>query len=170
MIGEEPVASHRVLVSGAAATDSLVAEAERVVPLALDRLLATGLAPARCEVSIALVTDEAIRDLNVRYRSKDSATDVLSFSQLDGDTSVPETWPLDVPFPIGDIVISIPRMTEQASEFGHSEAREFGFLLVHGLLHLLGFDHETSAEAARMREREEDVLATAGLVRDIDAD
>jgi probable rRNA maturation factor len=166
MTDKAPLAPHRVLVSGIAATTAWVDEAERLLPMAIDSLIAAGLAPSSCEVSVTLIGNEEIRELNRKYRGKDAATDVLSFSQLEVDGAIPQTWPAGVPFPIGDIVISIPRMAEQASEYGHSEAREFGFLLVHGLLHLVGFDHETPDEAADMHQREEEVLAAAGLTRD----
>ncbi|MDB5075861.1 MAG: hypothetical protein JWO42_2040 [Chloroflexi bacterium] len=157
---------HFVLVGGSDATDVLAAEAERIVPPALDALVARGIAPSTTEVSITLVDDAQIRQLNNQFRGKDSATDVLSFSQLEGEQSARDLLPAGVPVPLGDIVINVPRMREQAVEYGHSEAREFGYLLVHGLLHLLGFDHEAPEDAAAMRAAEEDVLAAAGLTRD----
>ena len=166
MSGEGAITRHTVLVSGSEATEIWIAEAERIVPPAVDRLVLAGLAPQACEISVMLVSDAEIRDLNRRYRGKDMATDVLSFPQLEGDIPDAVAWPEGVSYPIGDIVISLPRTIEQAAEFGHSQAREFGFLLVHGLLHLLGFDHESPAEASAMREREEDLLAAAGLTRD----
>ncbi|MDB5056678.1 MAG: hypothetical protein JWO59_150 [Chloroflexi bacterium] len=157
---------HFVLVGGSDATDVLAAEAERIVPPALDALVARGIAPNTTEVSITLVDDAQIRQLNNQFRGKDSATDVLSFSQLEGEQSAGDLLPAGVPVPLGDIVISVPRMRDQAVEYGHSEAREFGYLLVHGLLHLLGFDHAAPEDAAAMRAAEEDVLAAAGLTRD----
>jgi probable rRNA maturation factor len=158
--------AHVILVGGAGATYSLSAEAERVLPLALDRLVSMGMAPGVCEVSVTLVDDESIRELNRHYRGKDVATDVLSFSQLDGDRLSLGDMPEGSPVPIGDIVISMPRVAEQAVEYGHSEAREFGYLMVHGLLHLVGFDHETPEDAITMRAAEEDVLAAADLTRE----
>jgi rRNA maturation RNase YbeY len=158
--------AHLILVGGASATCILSAEAERVLPLALDRLVAMGMAPGVCEVSVTLVDDESIRELNRHYRGRDVATDVLSFSQLDGDRLSLCDMPEGSPVPIGDIVISIPRAAEQAVEYGHSEAREFGYLMVHGLLHLVGFDHVTPEDAIKMRAAEEDVLAAADLRRE----
>jgi probable rRNA maturation factor len=170
MTGPDMSPMHLVLVGGSDATDVLTAEAERIVPLALDVLVARGLAPSTTEVSISLVDDAQIRQLNHQFRGKDSATDVLSFSQLEGDGSAGDNLPAGVPVPLGDIVVSVPRMQEQAVEYGHSVAREFGYLLVHGLLHLLGFDHETPEDAAAMRAAEEDVLAAAGLTRDAESE
>ena len=169
MSGDGAISPHSVLLSGSEATETWIAEAERIVPPAVDRLVLAGLAPRVCEVSVMLVSDTEIRDLNRRYRGKDMATDVLSFPQLEGKLLEAGAWPEGVPYPIGDIVISLPRMIEQADAFGHGQAREFGFLLLHGLLHLLGFDHESPDEASAMREREEDLLAAAGLTRDAGA-
>ena len=74
--------------------------------------------------------------------------------------------PADAPLPLGDIVVSLERADAQAHEYGHARARELGFLLVHGLLHLLGYDHETPAEAATMEARQDAILHALGLHRD----
>jgi probable rRNA maturation factor len=117
------------------------------------------------EVSISFLDDEQIRQLNKEYRGRDSATDVLSFPQKkDGRHDVNPESGLEM---LGDIAISIPKVYEQAERFGHSIQREFAYLTVHSMLHLLGYDHEEGGIAAvRMREREEDVLARLGLQRD----
>jgi probable rRNA maturation factor len=117
-------------------------------------------------VSILLVDDATIAELNQQYRGLAAPTDVLSFSQLEGEGPAELEVPADFPMPLGDIVISIPRMQAQALEYGHGEARELAYLLVHGLLHLLGYDHELADDAAAMRAAEEDVLGAAGLTRD----
>jgi probable rRNA maturation factor len=154
----------QILVDGPRAEAQWVRLVERVAPLALARLAERGDAPAQAEVSVLLVDDAAIAELNRQYRGIDAPTDVLSFSQLEGpaELEVPE----DFPVPLGDIVISIPHMQTQALEYGHGEARELAYLLVHGLLHLLGYDHELADDAAAMRAAEEDVLGAAGLTRD----
>ncbi|MFO7820034.1 MAG: rRNA maturation RNase YbeY [Halanaerobacter sp.] len=105
------------------------------------------------EVSVALVDNEYIKELNNKYRSKDEATDVLSFPQEDKDL-------------LGDIIISIPRAKEQAEEYNHSLAREIGFLTVHGMFHLIGYDHHQQAEKEEMRAKEEEVLAQFDLTRE----
>lgn len=114
------------------------------------------------EVSLTFVDDEQIRVLNREYRAKDTATDVLSFPQDDEDgfRSIP-----GMPQVLGDIVISLPRAEEQAETFGHSLEREVVYLAVHGLLHLLGFDHEDEEGRAEMRAREEAVMEAIGLRR-----
>lgn len=94
-----------------------------------------------------------MRTLNRKYRSKDRTTDVLSFSFREGANSHIQ------PNILGDIVVSVPAAARQAASAGHSTVREIELLLVHGLVHLLGYDHEVSArEARRMRQREQDLL------------
>ncbi len=109
------------------------------------------------EVSVSFVNNEQIRQLNNEFRQKDTATDVLSFPLgQDGvyDRNL-ETGALQ----LGDIVISIEKAVEQARIYGHSLQREIGFLTVHSMLHLLGYDHESGGlEMVRMREKEESVL------------
>jgi probable rRNA maturation factor len=159
-------AQHIVLVSGPEATAEWTRLVGQLLPLALARLAAQGIAPARCEVSVTLVDDARIQELNRAYRGIDAPTDVLSFSQLEGAGPMLQGVPADYPVPLGDIVVSMPRMRAQAVDYGHSEARELGFLLIHGLLHLLGYDHEVPDDAQVMRAAEEDVLAAADLSRE----
>ncbi len=109
------------------------------------------------EVSLLVTNDAEIQALNRQYRGIDRPTDVLSFSQTEGQASFPR--PPGVPLHLGDIVISYDRVREQAREYGHSERRELAYLAVHGLLHLLGFDHQTEPERQRMRAAEEAALA-----------
>jgi probable rRNA maturation factor len=164
--GETEESAYLILVSGARAEAGWNELAERLALAALTSLAQRGIAPSRGELSVLLVDDREIQDYNRLYRGKDAPTDVLSFSQLEGDGEDLTLLPPDFPLPIGDIVISIPRMREQAAEYGHGEDREFGFLLVHGLLHLLGFDHQNEADLRTMQEMTEELLASAGLRRD----
>lgn len=116
------------------------------------------------EISVTIVDDEAIRELNKKHRNIDRSTDVLSFPlgvdgvyDLNNDTGAQM---------LGDIVISIEHATKQAELYGHSLDREIAFLTVHSMLHLLGYDHEPGGlELVRMREKEEAVLTQLGLVR-----
>jgi rRNA maturation RNase YbeY len=102
------------------------------------------------EVGVVFIEDEYSRELNRRYRGKDTPTDVLAFP-LSGD---PETGPEDRH--LGEVYINVDRAAAQAAEHGATLSEEIARLLVHGLLHLLGYDHEASAaEKRRMREREE---------------
>ncbi|MBR5528769.1 MAG: GTPase Era [Clostridia bacterium] len=121
-----------------------------------------------CEISVTFTDNEKIHALNNTYRSKDSATDVLSFPLFERD-ELPESPDAEYTA-IGDIVISMEKAYEQAENFGHSIYREMGFLAVHSILHLLGYDHETDAEDERyMNDTCEEVLAKIGLTRDMDA-
>ena len=116
-------------------------------------------------LSITFTDNEGIRALNNEYRHKDSATDVLSFPMYpmrDGD--VPEE---DMAAELGDIVLSLERAGEQAKEYGHSFERETAFLTVHSVLHLLGYDHETSPEEeADMFRRQREIMEILGLKRE----
>ena len=118
------------------------------------------------EVNITFVDNERIKKLNAKHRNIDKATDVLSFPMGEnGDYPVnPETN-----FKIlGDIVISVERAVAQAEEYDHSLRRELGFLTTHSMLHLLGYDHVNGGiEAAKMREREEEVMNLVGQPRDL---
>lgn len=116
------------------------------------------------EVSVTFVDDDAIQALNAQYRNIDKSTDVLSFPlgengvyDINNDTGAKL---------LGDIVISIPHAVMQAEEYGHTLQREIGFLTVHSMLHLLGYDHVNGGmESVRMREKEETVLTQLGLKR-----
>lgn len=120
------------------------------------------LAP-QTEVSVVLADDPYIRELNRDYRGKDRATDVLSFALNEGD----EPDIIDGPeeLLLGDIIISLETAERQAGEFGHSLERELAYLTVHGMLHLLGFDHEDELERQTMRLEEEKVLAALNITR-----
>ena len=115
-------------------------------------------------VSITFTDNEGIRALNREYREKDSATDVLSFPMYtmeDGDC--PEA---DMAAELGDIVLSLERADEQAKEYGHSFERELAFLVVHSMLHLLGYDHEEGkAQESEMFALQEEILSSMGLAR-----
>jgi len=119
----------------------------------------------QAEISVTFTDDENIKKLNALYRQKPTATDVLSFPMWERGAWEPE--PDSKAVTLGDIVISLERTRAQANEFGHSFERECGFLAAHGLLHLLGYDHELSQEQqALMEERAEAALAAFGLVRE----
>ena len=117
------------------------------------------------EVSVRFVNNDQMRELNRDYRGINDSTDVLSFPAKKSDGSY-ETAESGAVF-LGDIAISVPKVYEQADRFGHSIQREFAYLTVHSILHLLGYDHEPGGlEMVKMREKEESVLAMLGLQRD----
>lgn len=122
--------------------------------------------PGPAEVSVSFIDNEQIRQLNDEFRNKDVPTDVLSFPL--GENGIYDKNNETGAYVLGDIVISVPKAIEQAKMYGHSLRREIGFLTVHSMLHLLGYDHENEGiEAARMREKEEMILSKLGLQRDL---
>ena len=116
------------------------------------------------EINVSLVDNEEIQILNKKFREKDYATDVLSFPL--GENGVYDVNPENGAFQLGDVVISIEKAYEQAGLYGHSLQREVGFLTVHSVLHLLGYEHEQGGiDALRMREKEEEIMLKLGLPR-----
>lgn len=116
------------------------------------------------EVDVSLVDNEQIHQINHEQRNIDSPTDVLSFPL--GENGVYDLNPATGAYMLGDIVISMQRAAVQAEEYGHSLQREVGYLTVHSMLHLLGYDHvDGGLEAVRMREKEEAVMLSVGLPR-----
>ncbi len=117
-----------------------------------------------CEVSVTFTDNEGIHELNKKFREVDKPTDVLSFPLFDfeGETDEP---PVDeIMSNLGDIVISLEKAKEQADEYGHSFEREVAFLCVHSMLHLLGYDHETSDEDdVEMRSKQTEIMRIMGL-------
>ena len=119
------------------------------------------------EVSVSFVSNQEIQNLNKAYRGKDSVTDVLSFP-LTGEDGTREIDTETGNVLLGDVVISIETAVKQANIYGHSLSREIGFLTVHSMLHLLGYDHEKSPLDERiMREKEESVLEKLGISREL---
>jgi len=126
---------------------------------ALERVAARALeaerVPAPAELSIVLADDPVVQELNRTYRATDAPTDVLSFGQQDGEAFA---RPQGAPPHLGDVVISVDTAKQQAATYGVALQDELAHLLVHGVLHLLGYDHETPEDAAAMRLQEEAVL------------
>lgn len=115
------------------------------------------------EVSVRIVDDSIMREMNRTYREVDRTTDVLSFPQWEPDEEF--DFYEGERIPLGDIVISMPKAKEQAKQLGHSLERELGFLSVHGFLHLLGYDHQTLEDRQQMFSKQEEILSRVGLVR-----
>lgn len=113
----------------------------------------------RGQLSVVLTSNLQIQKLNKQWMGKDCATDVLSFPM---DLVPP---PVGLPWEFGEIVISLEKAEEQANEYGHSFERELAFLFVHGLLHVLGFDHMTPPEEKEMFGRQREILHKSGFKR-----
>ena len=123
-----------------------------------------------CEVDVLLTGDDGIHEINREMRQVDRPTDVLSFPEFDltpGELPGPEDAdPGTGLVPLGDMVISMERVAAQAKEYGHSNRRELSYLVVHSVLHLLGYDHlDEGPQKARMRAREEAILEELGIGR-----
>lgn len=136
-----------------------------------ERVLESEDVPFDAEIDVTVVDADEIRQLNAEHRNKDAETDVLSFPMYDFLNGVPqeelEAEPDSGCVMLGDMILCYTRAVEQAAEFGHSPARECGYLTTHSVLHLLGYDHERNEEDTRlMRAKEEDNLAFLGLTRE----
>jgi len=118
------------------------------------------------EVSLVFCDDAYIQNLNRDYRGKDQPTDVLSFALNEGEEPEIVDGPAQVL--LGDIIISLETAARQAEEYNHSLEREVAYLTVHGMLHLLGYDHMTEEDKAEMRLEEEHVLSLLGITREAD--
>jgi len=154
-------------------SDEIKAAAVSAIELAAKEEGVTG----SFEVDILVVDNEGIREINSDTRNKDEVTDVLSFPMIEyGEGSVFKDEHSGKKFPaqyyngeelmLGDIVVSLERASEQAIEFGHSLRREFCYLVVHSMLHLLGYDHMEEEDKARMRKREEEILGMLEISRE----
>ena len=126
-----------------------------------------------CEINVFVTNDAGIQAINKASRNLDKPTDVLSFPMFQLEPGqLPEEWdeyldPETEMCPLGDMAISLERAVAQAKEFGHSVRREVGYLTIHSMLHLLGYDHlDEGAMKAQMRQREESIAATIpGMMR-----
>lgn len=135
-----------------------------------------GEADSDCPLAAEIVfeDEEQIRQLNARERGVDAVTDVLSFPSLDGIRGkklCKKNYPADIDEEgnlfLGSVAVCVKRAREQAEEYGHSYERELHYLAVHGLLHLLGYDHMTEEDRREMRGKEEKILAKINVTRDI---
>lgn len=131
--------------------------------------------PYEAEVNVVLTDNPSIHQVNLEYRGMDRPTDVLSFPMVEYETPSdfehveemfadcfnPETGELM----LGDIMISVDKVEEQAEEYGHSQTRELAFLTAHSMLHLLGYDHMDEAEGAVMEQKQREILESRGYTR-----
>lgn len=132
--------------------------------------------PYEVQLNVLLTDNEGIHSYNKEYRGIDRETDVLSFPNLDfekeADFNIDENEEADYFDPdtgeliLGDIIISVDRVKEQAESYGHSRRREFAFLVAHSMLHLCGYDHMEQKEAEVMERKQEQILAGLGITRD----
>ncbi|MDD6171200.1 MAG: rRNA maturation RNase YbeY [Ligilactobacillus ruminis] len=126
--------------------------------------------PENTEMSVTLMDNEHIHEINKKYRGVDKPTDVISFAIEEDDPDevpiiLPEGEEFDIPKNIGDIMVSMDKVKEQAEYLGHSEDRELGFLVVHGFLHLNGYDHMKEEDEREMFGLQREILDSYGLTR-----
>ena len=136
---------------------------QRITAL-FERVIQEEARSAEAEVGVSWVDDARMKELNLAYRGLDRSTDVLSFAMEEAVDGEPSVHAAQTTL-LGDIVINVHLAKEQAEEYGHSELREFCYLALHGLLHLLGYDHEREEDRRRMRVREDELLAVFDLDR-----
>lgn len=146
--------------------------AKSIIEQALDYLKC----PYEVQLNLTLTDNEGIHAINKEYRKIDRPTDVLSFPLV--DYPEPNVFPDDLEemaedyfdldtgeLMLGDIIISVEKCKEQAKEYGHSELREYSFLIVHSMLHLFGYDHMEDDESLVMEEKQREILDKAGILR-----
>ncbi|MBO6240820.1 MAG: rRNA maturation RNase YbeY [Butyrivibrio sp.] len=149
---------------------------EQVATLVASKVLEKENCGHEVEISLIITNDEGIREMNNEFREIDRPTDVLSFpnvsydtpgdfSVIDGKQQIDLLNPDSGNIMFGDIVINENRVREQAKEYGHSEKREFAFLVAHSMLHLCGYDHMEENEAKVMEKKQSDVLEELGITR-----
>ena len=159
---------HRIILEAEVeAPDTVEPLLRRVISAALE---AEGM-DLPCEINVLLTDDEGIHQVNLDMRGVNRATDVLSFPEFDltpGELPGPEDAdPGTGLVPLGDMVISMEHVAAQAKEYGHPKRRELAYLVVHSVLHLLGYDHlDEGPQKRQMRSREEAILAELGIGRD----
>lgn len=147
-------------------TESIDATVVKLVKELLEFALLEEEITGETEVSLTFMNDAAIQEVNREYRGKNQPTDVISFALEElGEGEVAIVQDSDMPKVLGDIIISVERAIEQAEEYGHPLTREIGFLALHGLLHLLGYDHMTEVEEKEMFGRQKEILDAFGLSR-----
>lgn len=150
-------------------------DTEETAKLVIEAALEYEGCPYEAEINLLLTTDEAIREMNQMFRQIDKATDVLSFPMLNyekpGDFSDVEERPEECFNPesgelmLGDIVISKDKVLSQAEAYGHSERREYAFLIAHSMLHLFGYDHMEEDERLEMEQKQREILEKIQILR-----
>lgn len=155
---------------------SFAFDVKEVADRVIKAVLASEGCPFDAQLNLLITDNEGIRDYNNRFRQIDRETDVLSFPNVDYDTPSDFSGldereadyfePDSGELVLGDIIISADRVKEQAELYGHSEKREFAFLVAHSMLHLCGYDHMEPEEAKVMEEKQEAVLSGLGITRE----
>ena len=171
--GDEKVDKHIVLISNRQRKIKVEDALKQLVAHCVHAVLQVENFEQEAEVGVTLVSNKKIREYNQEFRGIDKATDVLSFPLLEYEEDeesacsigdINHEYEEDTVL-LGDIVLSLEQAQIQAKEYGHSFLREVGYLTVHSMYHLLGYDHMTDEEKTQMREKEERVLKVLNLPR-----
>lgn len=154
----------------------LLADYKTIIDEIVEAALDYEQCPYECQVSVTLVDNETIHQVNLEYRQIDRPTDVLSFPSLEYEKAGEFDWleneeigcfdPESGELLLGDIMISMDKVKEQSAEYGHSEKREFAFLIAHSMLHLMGYDHMVEDERKVMERKQEEILQMKHYTRD----
>ena len=152
-------------------------DVQKIADSVIMRVLEIEACPYEVQVNVLLTDNEGIHEFNREHRGIDRETDVLSFPNVDfeteGDFDIDEEREADYFDPdtgeliLGDIIISVDKVKEQAESYGHSTKREFAFLVAHSMLHLCGYDHMEEEEAKVMEAKQEEILTALGITRDV---
>ena len=154
----------KVIIEKTNETDKVSNEINEVIDKAINAVVEHFDINYNLEVSVLFTDSEGIRKINKDFRKIDSETDVLSFPQFDFDTPGCLNPDVDgVTVLLGDIVLNLKKIFSQAKEFGHSEIHEAGYLTIHSMLHLLGYDHMTQEDKKVMREKEKIIVSELGI-------
>lgn len=161
-----------IIIENITEEEELSEEIKKTIEACIEKSLEYEGCDFDAQVSVTICTNEQIHEINMEQRDIDAPTDVLSFPMLYFDENgdiLDSDYDMDGDFVIlGDIVISKDRAKEQAEEFGHSLKREFAFLTVHSMLHLLGYDHVDSEEEEKvMFGKQEEILNLLGITREV---
>ena len=140
---------------------------EKLIKEVVSRVLEEEKVLPEVDVYITLTNNEEIHKINKEYRDVDRPTDVLSFPMYERDeiAGLKNDTDDEIEKILGDIIVSIEKVREQAEEYGHSFERVLAYLVTHGMIHLLGYDHMIEEEKAVMRKREEEILETLNITR-----
>jgi probable rRNA maturation factor len=151
-------------------------EVQEVIDAVAQQVLEMENCPYEVQINVLLTDNQVIREYNAQYRDIDRETDVLSFPNVDyespsafeglDENSADYFDPDSGELILGDIILSVDKIWEQAQSYGHSEKRELAFLVAHSMLHLCGYDHMEPDEAAVMEEKQEAALQVLGITRD----
>ena len=144
-------------------------EYEKIADLVLEKCFEKeNMLDANMYINIILTNPENIKEINSKYRNIDKETDVLSFPMFQKEEIEQRLLSKDFEIEevLGDIIVSIERVKEQAKEYGHSFEREFSYMLVHGFYHLMGYDHIEADDKVKMRAKEEEILNELNITRE----